>query len=132
MIEIIRQPFVSPAQHFEVAFWGEIPEIRAEIAAYMESPLSGVQFGLWIGGALTLLAAVGIVVALRKPLTVGLIVWFGVTALSLLANPLPWQRYYLPLIPPGILLASLGAVVILKFLLKGRRSGDETKIAPTN
>jgi hypothetical protein len=38
----------------------------------------------------------------------------------LLANPLPWQRYYLPLIPPVIVLSAVGVRYIFRLLLSRR------------
>jgi hypothetical protein len=35
-------------------------------------------------------------------------VWLAGTLVMLLLNPLPWQRYYLPLIPIYTLLSSVG------------------------
>jgi hypothetical protein len=37
-----------------------------------------------------------------------------VTAASLLANPLPWQRYSLPLLPVVTLLAGVGGYELLR------------------
>ena len=80
----------------------------------MSSPFSGLQFGSILGGALTLLAGVGIAVFAAQAAfaarasTRGLLLWLLLTAASLLANPLPWQRYYLPLIPAATLLAGIG------------------------
>ncbi|MFN8449780.1 MAG: hypothetical protein U0521_14635 [Anaerolineae bacterium] len=110
---IITQPFMTPTQHFEAAFWANFPTVTSDIDRYMASPFSGVQFGGVIGGALTLAAGIGIVVALlrrraRGEIYAGLLVWLLVTAVSLLANPLPWQRYYLPLLPAATLLAGVG------------------------
>ena len=93
----------------------------------MASPFSGVQFGAILGGALTLLAGVGIIDALRRSLAqpglyAGLLIWLLATVASLLANPLDWQRYYLPLIPVATLLALLGLRALLsltrRFVLK--------------
>lgn len=110
---IALEPFIAPPQHYEVAFWGTFPAITAAIERYMASPFSGIQFGIVLGGALTLLAALGIAVSLmrlrqRGGIYAGLLVWLLVIVASLFANPLPWQRYYLPLIPAAALLAALG------------------------
>ncbi len=108
---IVAQPFSAPLMHFEVGFWAQAQPIAAEIDAYMRSPLSGLHPGGVIGWGLTLLAAIGIIAAVlqaRKPLYAGLLVWMVVTVASLLVNPLPWQRYYLPLIPLAALLAGIG------------------------
>ncbi|MBK8026922.1 MAG: hypothetical protein IPK19_37430 [Chloroflexi bacterium] len=108
LVEIARQPFIAEAQHFELASWGEAQAVHDEIAAYMASPLTALQSGPLLGGALTLLAGVGLLASLQRRVTSGLALWAGVIALSLLAHPLPWQRYSLPLIPPAVLLAAVG------------------------
>jgi 4-amino-4-deoxy-L-arabinose transferase-like glycosyltransferase len=111
---IVTQPFIAPMQQFEVGWWLESATARAEVQAYAESPLRGIEWGAIGGGALTLLAWSGAGLALvrgwrrrgegRGRLAIGLAAWAALVALSLLVNPLPWQRYYLPLIPPLILL----------------------------
>ncbi|NDJ61141.1 MAG: phospholipid carrier-dependent glycosyltransferase [Chloroflexi bacterium] len=132
---IFTQPFVTAPAHFEVAHWGEVPAVQAEIARYMAAPLSGLQFGPLIGGALTALSVGGLIILLRRivgpadpvarALAAGLIAWVGLTALSMLVNPLPWQRYYLPLIPAMTLLASVGVGVVLhRFCLQTAAVGQ--------
>jgi hypothetical protein len=41
-------------------------------------------------------------------------VWLGVMIAAALVNPLPWQRYYLSLIPVMSLLAAIGFWVLLR------------------
>ena len=140
---IITQPFLTPPQHYEAAFWGTFPAISAEIDRYEASPFSGIQFGTLIGGilggALTLLAAGGVVIALRRlraqpGLCAGLLAWLLVIVASLLANPLPWQRYYLPLIPVATLLAVLGLRELLnltrRFVLKSEQPPQLSHTVP--
>jgi energy-coupling factor transporter transmembrane protein EcfT len=81
----------------------------------MASPLSGVQFGPIVGLVLMLLAVVGmVVVVLRDPVyRAGIVVWLAATLAMLMLNPLPWQRYYVPLIPIVTLLASLGIAQVI-------------------
>jgi len=107
---IITQPFLTPAQHFEVAAWAEYTTITNEITRYMNSPLSGWQFGPIVGLLLTLLVPVGLIAVVRREAAVraGVLVWLAGTLVMLLLNPLPWQRYYLPLIPIYTLLSSVG------------------------
>ncbi len=110
MGQIITQPFLEPAMHFEVANWAEAATITQEIQRYMASPLSGLQFGLILGSILTVLIVVGLVglVQQRQIFHLGIVVWILLTLIFLLINPLPWQRYYLPLLPLSTLLAGLG------------------------
>ncbi len=134
---IITQPFLTPLQHYEVAFWGTFPAITADIDRYMASPFSGIQFGAVLGGALTLLEGLGVIVALRglraqPEHCAGLLTWLLVIVASLLANPLDWQRYYLPLIPVSTLLVLLGLRALLtrarRFVLK---SEQPPQLSPT-
>lgn len=120
---IFVQPFIAPPMHFEAGSWTSFAPIGDEIARYMQSPLSGWQFGPMFGTALTLLAAFGVAALVTPGLrgsvpfeqAAGLLLWAALTAIALLANPLPWQRYYLPLIPPATLLAVVGAAAALQW-----------------
>jgi hypothetical protein len=114
---ILLQPFMLPAQHFEAAFWANAEPVMAEVTRYNASLLSGVPLGGLVGGALTLLSFVGLALAGRDGWHCGLLVWWGVNVAMLLVNPLPWQRYYLPLIPVSILLASYGALALAKLVM---------------
>ncbi len=111
---IITQPFMSAVWHFEAGGWTDFTPIQEEIARYMASPLSGLQFGTILGGLLTLLSLVGVVDLVRqgRSFRLGLFVWLALTLAMLLINPLPWQRYYLPLIPISTLLAGDGFLLL--------------------
>jgi|FLYN01.1.fsa_nt_gi 4-amino-4-deoxy-L-arabinose transferase-like glycosyltransferase len=133
---ILAQPFLAPPMHYEVAFWANAEPITAEINRYMASPLSGVQFGWLLGLPLTLLAGLGIVSCVwpglrpqgSAALSLGLLVWLAVTLLSLLVNPLPWQRYYLPLYPAAALLAGVGLQTAVRLIVQKRKQN----LAPTH
>ena len=121
--EIIVQPFMSAPEQFEVAFWSNFKAVTDDVTRYMSSPFSGLQFCVVLGGALTLLAGIGILFSLRRDWRAGLLAWMLVTVVSLLANPLPWQRYYLGLIPLATLLAGIGAYgLVRRFVWKPEQS----------
>ncbi len=127
VIGIVTQPFMLPAQHYEAAFWGGSAVVRNEVARYMASPLSGIQFGLLIGLPLTLLAGWGMLKAARGQVisrgqSWGLLAWLAVTVASLLVNPLPWQRYYLPLLPAATILAGIGLLQAIQIVQKRLQS----------
>ncbi len=127
---IITEPFVAPPQHFEVPFWANFQPVTDDIARYMASPFSGLQFGVVLGGLLTVFVGLGIVFSLRRNWRAGLLIWLLLTVASLLANPLPWQRYYLPLIPSVTLLAAVGLSGLLRFVRKPEQasaSSDQTE-----
>jgi len=126
---IIAQPFIAPVMHFEVAQWAYAEPITAEVDRYMVSPLSGIQLGWLFGLPLTLLAGLGFLACLWPGLrlqgswilSLGMLVWLGVTVLSLMVNPLPWQRYYLPLYPVATLLAGVGVQTVLRVIVQKRK-----------
>lgn len=119
---IITQPFMTPVAYFEQASWAEAEPISQEIAIYGKSPLSGLPVDPVIGIVLTVLAGIGLVAVVwprfrpypSNALSMVLLIWLLVTVVNLLINPLPWQRYYLPLIPIMTLLAAIGVVKVVK------------------
>lgn len=128
---IVREPFIAPPTHFEVTWWSEVTPIRLEIERYMASPLSGLQTHNLIGVVLTICAGIGVIGSLRafrRAAHIGLLAWAGITAVSLLANPLNWQRYALPFIPVAILLVALGLNQVISTLQArlNRRSSPTT------
>jgi 4-amino-4-deoxy-L-arabinose transferase-like glycosyltransferase len=111
IVEILRQPFMTPAVHFELPSWGESAAFMDEVERASTSPLAGLPLGVVLGLPLTLLAGMGIVTAVRRarqPLYTGLLLWLAANVAVLLVNPLPWQRYYLSIIPVAAVLAALG------------------------
>ncbi len=105
--QILAQPFLRPPMFYEVAGWSAYDAISAEIDAWYASPLSGLHFGNLGGIVLTLLAAAGLALTLRQRNRAGLLLWLLLTLAALMLNPLPWQRYYLPLLSISSLLAAL-------------------------
>lgn len=113
---LLREAFAAEPQYFEDPAWADVPEIQAEIEAYHASALSGRSGGLPWGVPLAALCAAGALTAWRRrrePGIVLLALWLALPALALLANPLPWQRYYLVIQPPLAVLAGLGAASLL-------------------
>lgn len=114
---MVAQPFGGPS-HYEVASWGDEPDIIAQINAYEGSGLAGLP--AWAGWIVWGLAVVGVTVIISgrgrpRPYSsmggvraAGIAVWLAANVLVLLANPLPWQRYALPLVPVIALLAGVG------------------------
>ena len=120
-------PYLVPPQFFEVESWGEAATIVAEIDRYLASGLAGIPFASLLGAVVTGLMLVGMIVALLRRVrpfaewatALGLFAWWGITALSLLANPLPWQRYFLSLIPPAALFATIGTLGLWNAVIGG-------------
>jgi 4-amino-4-deoxy-L-arabinose transferase-like glycosyltransferase len=75
---------------------------------YYSSLLAGQPLNNLLGWFLIILVGVGIGVSVwrvRQPghesrvFYMGLLTWLVILIIALLTNPLPWQRYYVPLIP---------------------------------
>jgi 4-amino-4-deoxy-L-arabinose transferase-like glycosyltransferase len=123
---IVTMPFMEPLQHFEMADWARTPGLGAAIARYDHSRLAGHPIGGVAGWLATFLAVLGLVVSVaggwssspETTLRRGAAAWWAVSAVLLLGNPLAWQRYYLPLVPPAALLATLGILWITGLVRK--------------
>ncbi len=135
---IVTQPFLSAPQYYEAGFWAGSPLVQGQISRYQASPWGGLPTGNLIGWALTALATWGGWVMMwpvfqrvwslvrrnaarrasdfeQTDWGAALVaVWLIVTLATLLINPLPWQRYALPLIPLTILLAAIGTVNLIQ------------------
>ncbi len=121
---ILLQPTIRPVMYYELDSWSTVEPILAEMARYEASVVRGYPTGI-IGAVILLVAGVGLVVALRRGARyAGLLLWLGLTAITLLVNPLAWQRYYLPLIPVIAVLAGLG---IARLLHDRRDEQDENR-----
>jgi hypothetical protein len=108
---LLTQPFLTATQFYEAPTW--VGLIDDQIATYRASGLAGLEWGPLVGILLTALAGAGLLALLfdavkRDPVVWALLLWLGTTALSMLAVPLDWQRYYLPWLLPVIILAALG------------------------
>ena len=110
LLGFAQMSFGGETQYFEVTGWGEIPQMRNQIAAYEASPWGGLRWGTPISAALLILSIVGFFALLRDPkLTLAerliLMLWVAISILITFVSPLAWQRYYLPIYPPMLLLA---------------------------
>lgn len=124
---MLFQPFAAPLMQYEVSAWNEAASFQAEAAAYLASPLSGLHAGIIVGLLLTTAAFGGLIVLLLRLIrggpverawAVGLLIWLLGAMAAMLANPLPWQRYYLPLIPISVLLAGVGLQTLVTLVSK--------------
>lgn len=114
---LIRTP-AGPAQYFEdSAGWPEW--IGDQIRAYEAGGLSGIPWGE--AGLLTWPLAIlgaGSMLWRRQRRTSG-VMFLAVTAvlaaLLLILNPIPWQRYYLPLTIPYAILLGTGSCTLLRW-----------------
>ena len=116
--------FAGVHQYFEVAHWADYAVISGQISIYESSGYAGLLLGgsaalglvclaLSLFGAAALAREKSIAAEIRLLL----FVWIGgSTAFMLLASPLPWARYYLPLLPAMILLVAYALTVIASAL----------------
>lgn len=118
---LVHQASSAPVAYFEHDAWrGWLSD---SVTAYASSPLSGVRYGPGAasvaGVVLLALALVGGLRAVQEAArgdaaATVIAVWaFGVVAFILVAVPLAWQRYYMPLYPVLVVLAAGGAVSLL-------------------
>lgn len=121
---IVTQPYMQGPVYFEVGFWAGAAPVQAEIAQYDGSIVSGLHAGVVLGGIMTLLTVLGIIVSARdwRLWKIGVLLWLTVIVASLLVNPLPWQRYYLALYPLAAVLTAVGAVSVIQWLGQQRSS----------
>jgi 4-amino-4-deoxy-L-arabinose transferase-like glycosyltransferase len=127
--DILTQPFMRPLAHYEGAYSNTYTAQLDLIAAYEASPLSGIHFGALLGGALTGLALFGVIAnfttrlrTYRSPaLSLGLTAWLLVNLGPLLWVPLPWQRYFLSIIPVYSLFAAVGLWSLVGLVQRRRK-----------
>ncbi|MBX3080136.1 MAG: phospholipid carrier-dependent glycosyltransferase [Anaerolineae bacterium] len=108
---LLTQPFLSPPQYYEAPTWAGV--IEAPIAAYENSALRGWAWTPLIGVVLTALMLYGLLrlvieVWRRNLVAVAILMWLAVMLITSMSSPLNWQRYYLPLILVGVVLAATG------------------------
>ena len=109
-----RFVFANERQYYEVPHWAGYSLITEQISAYEVSGLAGLlAMDSQLAGIFALLLSGGGVYALlRKRMRAGmralLLIWIVGSALfTLMITPLPWARYYLPLLPAQTLLVAL-------------------------
>lgn len=125
---LVDQAFFAPAQYYEDSDWANFPVITAQIAAYEDSDLAGwtgpVRAAILIG-----LGVIGLATSLRRwrdarRFLIALWLLAGIGAM--LANPLPWQRYYLILVAPLAVYDGLGLAALLAGVITRLRPAPES------
>jgi hypothetical protein len=121
---MLSVPYTAPVTHYERAEWGEVAAIASEEAAYESSVWRGYPTSVALGVALTGLAVLGLIaLTVRQPIMgAGMLVWYAVTGAIMLVNPLPWERYYIPLVPVVALLTACGVAVLLRPICEQTRT----------
>ncbi len=119
---MIGEVFIVPPQVSEVGNYLE--QTAVQDRAYLDNPFHRVLRGFAAGGVLFGLALVGLVLSFWPGGEAGdgqrmARRWLGVAGLAevaalLLANPLPFQRYYLPLIPFVALWVAFGVTSLTR------------------
>ena len=126
----LEYAFFDRRQYYEVAQWAGYDAIRAQISAYESSGFAGFAIDGKLGGLVMAgLSLWGIVYLARAPQIDRkyrwlLLVWGGGIALiTLLVTPLPWLRYYLPVLPFTMILSAYALVrlaALCRENIKGR------------
>jgi hypothetical protein len=104
---LIAQVFINPPDVRDVGNYQQ--EIAVSETQYLQSPFNHLLRGLIGGGVLFLLTLMGILLGLiqlirggaetRRTIALCLLVTLFQTISLLVALSIPWQRYYLPLVP---------------------------------
>ncbi len=123
---LIIEPYSAPVSYYEMRSWDRADAIHHQIARYERSGLAGLPTSVQVGLPLTLLSIFGLgTLFWRKEdrwFAGGVAVWLGWTALGLMLNPLPWQRYYLPLMPIATLLGGIGMGMVARWICQRIRT----------
>ncbi len=110
---LVGMPLLTSPQYFEVAEWADTPGLADAVQAYETSPFYGLGGAAFWGWGVVSLAAFGGWQAVYKKdrFGISLLVGLILCAAMLFPNPLPWERYYLPLLPFWLSLAVFGLSV---------------------
>jgi 4-amino-4-deoxy-L-arabinose transferase-like glycosyltransferase len=128
---MLYQLVTAPPAYFEVAGWADY--IADPIVAYSASFWTGIQYGtnpltIALGVIVFGLAVVGLLplgqaIRTANPAALLIVLWGGLAVVfTLVAIPLAWQRYYMPLYPVEVLLAGIGAVWFYRAAMARARS----------
>ncbi len=117
-------PFANPLQFHESIDVAGHPLFAGWSATYSASWLAGLPISGVMAWVFFVLMVLGIWISFRGFFAAGEagfmqtapFTWWIVIVLLLLFSPLPWQRYFLPLIPPALLLVVLGLKHVVSLL----------------
>lgn len=118
-----RYALIGTPQYYEVDVWRDW--IGESIAAYDASIWRGVSFGDSTLGLIVLgIVLIAGVFSLfrRDPSRILIAIWALISiAITIMITPLPWQRYYLPILPAIAVIFGLGIATIVNFMIRYRR-----------
>jgi hypothetical protein len=108
---LVKETYFAGTQYFEDPRWATFESIQAQIRAYEDARLDGRDGGIMWGVLIVALNALGGVWLARhryQGTALLMMRWLLIPALSLIMNPLAWQRYYIIIHAPVAVLAGLG------------------------
>ncbi len=130
-IALIANLYLTPPSFAE--FGNYLGETRQAEEEYLSVPGHALARGLLPGGILLAFMLGGVILAgvhlpkesplLRRQLTLLLLAFFAQTAIILIAIPIPWQRYTIPIIPFLCILTAYG---VIPFLPKSKKQQEKT------
>jgi hypothetical protein len=132
LVSLISMVYLTPPLFAEAGNYTE--ETRTAEQAYLGNPLHALFRSIPAGGALLVLSLFGFISAVlraRKDRQArrGLVLLLSATLLQALALfllvPLPWQRYYLPLVPYACLWTAFGLDQLRQAILSGVQAWRE-------
>lgn len=123
------EEIINPStQYYETDYWIDYAGVSTEIDTYNSSLWAGLGenlLGLFLRG---LLVFSGIILLIyqswhgnwqHRKLILLIAIWAGgMSLITLITVPLHWQRYYLPVLVPHVILMGIGGGTILEFVEK--------------